>query len=194
MCLITKNKRVQTATEDMIVYKKVTPNLRAIFFPEFKYKIGKLYETKMTKLPKHSKKWKTFSSRDSNWCDNHFLGWRGRLSTSKRVDEDAILVRKGMMCIAKGFHSVINHEKMFVSRYDMLVECLVPKGAKYHTDETGMVVSNKIMVTKILSKPSILAYLFTSAFASFRSFLYASEWGTGFARDTIVPRFRFSRS
>ena len=48
MCLRTKQKRPQVATEDIICYKVIHKNMTSLFHKEFKWEFGKVYHTEMT--------------------------------------------------------------------------------------------------------------------------------------------------
>lgn len=51
MCLHTKQKEVKIAKKDITCYKVMNPNMTSWFHTEFKWKLGKLYETEMDFCP-----------------------------------------------------------------------------------------------------------------------------------------------
>ena len=51
MCLHTKQKEIQIAQEDITCYKVINPDMTSLYHTEFKWKLGKLYETEMDDSP-----------------------------------------------------------------------------------------------------------------------------------------------
>ena len=51
MCLHTKQKKVKIAKEDITCYKVINPDMTSWFHTEFKWELGKLYETEMDFCP-----------------------------------------------------------------------------------------------------------------------------------------------
>lgn len=47
MCLYTKQKEVQIAQEDITCYKVISPDMTSLNYTEFKWELGKLYETEI---------------------------------------------------------------------------------------------------------------------------------------------------
>lgn len=48
MCLRTKQRKPQIATEDIICYKIIHKDMTSLFHKEFKWELGKVYHTEMT--------------------------------------------------------------------------------------------------------------------------------------------------
>lgn len=53
MCLHTKQKEVKIAKKDITCYKVMNPDMTSWFHTEFKWKLGKLYKTKMDYCPEY---------------------------------------------------------------------------------------------------------------------------------------------
>lgn len=51
MCLLTTQQEVKIAQEDITCYKLITPDMTSFFHTEFKWELGKLYETEMDYCP-----------------------------------------------------------------------------------------------------------------------------------------------
>lgn len=51
MCLHTKQKKVKIAKKDITCYKVINPDMTSWFHTEFKWELGKLYETEMDFCP-----------------------------------------------------------------------------------------------------------------------------------------------
>jgi len=69
----------------------------------------------------------------------------------KKVD----LITKSKRVIDKGFHSYIemsySHRSHFPSNFTKIVECIIPKGSKYHVnEEMNEYVSESIKIIKLL--------------------------------------------
>lgn len=47
MCLLTTQKKVKIAKEDITCYKVINPNMTSLYYTEFKWELGKLYETEI---------------------------------------------------------------------------------------------------------------------------------------------------
>ena len=45
MCLLTTQKKVKIAEEDITCYKVINPDMTSLYYTEFKWELGKLYET-----------------------------------------------------------------------------------------------------------------------------------------------------
>lgn len=141
MCLIT-NKKKQIATEDIVVYKVLSSNLRSPY-QCFQYEYGKAYTTKITTVRNESAIC-CFCSLDEDYLSQNYPDWRYGLKTLK--------------CYQNGFHSIsenaleqLKDGNMFnglLSDDDKLFQCIIPKGSTYVVDFVGFIVSSSIIIVK----------------------------------------------
>lgn len=138
MCLITIQNDPCIAQEDLIVYKSFLKNTdENIFktpFQFFTYEINKLYETEIKLVKK-----------------TEFIGIEAFDNDSidkSKLDFD---VHKYINVISNGFHSLKYPDRIDTDSIGLfglkIVECIVPKGSFYYTDNSGLIVSNKIIIT-----------------------------------------------
>lgn len=142
MCLITEQIEPFIAEEDIIVYKLIRKDFspaheprNIIFVKGYKpmtYEIGKLNETEI----------KT-SESFSVPTDEVEKGLIDKYGDNFRSNK--LLISYG-----QGFHSFINNIDSFDNRNRLNVECTVPKGSEYYLDGLGFMVSNKIIINKVL--------------------------------------------
>lgn len=137
MCLITEQKEPFIAKEDIIVYKevfKIGKNIYKSIYNPFIWKLNKLYKVKLIKEPKniHS------SFHDDKSRTYYFY-----------VPEHLLI------SISEGFHSMDKNRakeaKSFNKKYGydgVVIECKIPKASLYYKDETGLYVSNQLIMLK----------------------------------------------
>ncbi len=152
MCLITNDKTLYTAKEDLSVLKILTQykDYCSPIYQTFKYKYDKLYETAIVQ----SADWCSWNSADSNWLHKNWPGW------TMGHDE--------LICIGSGFHSFISMEQFHDSVHfyitcrarfnNRVFQCIVPKGSKFYKNELGMIVSNKIIVKKLAPNQDLVLF------------------------------------
>jgi hypothetical protein len=141
MCLVTFQKEPFIAQKDMIVFKTVRimngKLIPSIFTDFWQYVIGALNETKIERI------YKNISFAD-NIASKYFKEKYKIPSTS-----DILLL--GAWAIGPGFHSYKHIARdTYLYGNQTLVKCTIPAGSEYFEDPTGLVVSNKIIVDKIL--------------------------------------------
>ncbi len=136
MCLITNQKTYRIASEDIVTYKALYKNknvISSIYKTEFVYELGKEMQTVMKKV------------LDRTPAD-HFVGdWIS-------VNFDSVYNGK-MISIGPGFHSATIKKRALYhtcGRNSHVFKCLIPKGARYYEDGTGLIVSNRIVIVKRL--------------------------------------------
>lgn len=144
MCLITTQKEPKILTEDRIVYKLMKPFENGVISPYHyqEYKFGELYKTQM-QLDDDTT---NFDNVDGQAIDEFLEGtWR-----VDAVEEGKIII------IGAGFHSASTLERLlqtieegFVEQ-DIIVECTIPAGSEYFEGFTGLLVSNQIIINKIV--------------------------------------------
>lgn len=136
MCLITKNQK-QIAAEDINVYKVLSPELDTLYYGKFKYELGKLYETDILR------------SWDYTWAD--IISYDYFQNLDRACDNP---FSEGFISYGQGFHSIRTIERVEqhingISDEFRVFKCIIPKGAEYIIDETGLVISNKIIVVEV---------------------------------------------
>ena len=104
---------------------------------EFPYELGVEYKTKIKK------------SKDLCFSD----------STAKNIIEKKIYNEgfkdQNYISYGEGFHFFVNKERVESNKKELLenklvcVECVVPKGSRVYYDETGLGVSNRIILNKL---------------------------------------------
>ncbi len=140
MCLITSLKEKKTAAEDIACYKLLNKGFKDKIrspFECFVYEMGKLYETDI----KRSYAWNAFDSEDAAWLDRVFPGWR-----------ESGGARKDLLCFGQGFHSVKVSGRLRNYDTDSIYNSTIPKGAEYYENETGLIVSNKIIINHSMTE------------------------------------------
>lgn len=127
MCFyVPKNQRVKTAEEDITCYKIVTKEFSSLF-QNFMYKWNKQYSIK--NFPEYH-----------NITNNIFaLSFRFDLHFHNRI-------------INEGFHSYIDEDytstlTTLLRDDNKIVECIIPKGSKYHFN-LDEYVSNSIIIKR----------------------------------------------
>lgn len=138
MCLQTTWTEPKIAKEDLIVYKLLKKiddsdffhpeyDYRAAFMTDFLYKSNKLYETKI------------YATLDNTAFDTLAMNARNE-HTGSRLNS-----------IGKGFHSAWNIERLTdLSEDEVIVKCIIPKGAEFYIGLTDLLVSNQIIIKEIV--------------------------------------------
>lgn len=141
MCLITNNKIGKILEEDLKVFKLLKigydANTAHAPFYHFKYEFGKLYETEFTELDPYVNDhlWRAFDEASSFWLGRNYPNWEIKGSNN----------RLELLCISQGFHGALTYERCLNHRY-RIYDCIIPKGSTMYTDDTGLFVSNKLIV------------------------------------------------
>ncbi len=130
MCLITTQTKAMIAKEDMNVFKLLT-NKRSAIFNNFDYEKNTLYKTTIKKTNDFC----CFDGPDKEHLNRNNPGW---------------LDGNGVISIGRGFHASLTKERLKQSIEDgtdgKIYKCTIPKGARYYTNGSGLIVSNKIIV------------------------------------------------
>lgn len=135
MCLVTPNKEKKIAEEDMIVYKILNEDLSPFYWEGEAYEIGKLNEIEIQET--------------SDFTD---------------FDEISIRYNKGykrdeLVSFGQGFHSaksidrIRDIRKAYSIPVPVLFTCIIPKGSEYYEDNSGLLVSNKIIIKEKYELP-----------------------------------------
>ncbi len=142
MCLITDDKTLYIAREDIVVYKYLSEiytldsgeKAACSLTGKFWYTPGIKYSTQI----EESNSWKCADDTAYSWEKKSFEGNS---------------IKKKLLCIGQGFHSyktkkraVEGYEEMEMSQ--RLFKCIIPKWASYYQDNTGLIVSNTLIVVE----------------------------------------------
>lgn len=153
MCLITTQKEPKIATEDIVVYKHANAYedyVTSAFYGCFEYHFGELYETEIMQ---------SFSRQYHDDFDGDALAQLMGTEHQEIVKMsyvtyaesfDKARKKHGMRSFGPGFHSVLKKDRLPSSESLVIVECTIPKGAEYYIGISDLVVSNKIIVNKIV--------------------------------------------
>lgn len=137
MCLIT-NKKPKIAEEDIVCYKIVHKDLKSEI-QKFQYEFDTLYSTEI-KTTLDIDKIRPYSSVDSKYLDDHYADYIDECFSGK------------LTAYSEGFHSsskvdILQNRSSSI----VLVECIIPKGSQYVEDFVGYIVSNQIIIKKVLN-------------------------------------------
>ena|SRR5688572_33434641 len=123
MCLVTTQKEPLIAEEDMEVFKVLGSNMTAPYYSEFQYKMRIVYGTEMKR-------------GDVNYYDYHEESY----FEDNKIDN--------VIAISEGFHSVRTEERIgYLSSNTYVYHAVIPKGSLYYESPTGLLVSNRIMIS-----------------------------------------------
>jgi hypothetical protein len=129
MCLATTQKNPKIAKKAITTYKFLEDLSSP--YQSFDYELGKTYSTLMEE-----------SSDKSTYDDISTEALKEYRKTGKKI-----------RYIGPGFHSVLKKARVkSCNEYRELYICTIPKGAKYYTDNTGLIVSDKIKIRKEIDK------------------------------------------
>jgi hypothetical protein len=132
MCLILRRDEISSiAEEDIIVYKLMCEaNSVTVKSPylHYEYIFNKLYKT----IIKETDDFCYFDTIDEYYYQN--------------LNEDVEL-----KSLSEGFHSALTINRLLningTTDYP-IYKCIIPKGSVYFKDETGLIISNQIIITK----------------------------------------------
>ena len=126
MCLITFDPTVHIAEEDMIVYKEGKfPHNEKLFqsaLRPFFYRKFSLYKTEI------------LESGSQAGYDNIVTNFYYSSKSDRKI-----------YSFGQGFHSALELKRLSGSSFYRNAEFIIPKGSEYIKDETGLLVSNKII-------------------------------------------------
>ena len=145
MCLIT-NKKPQVATEDITVYKILRSDFSSLY-QGFQYELNVPEHTDITQA--RDGFFNAFCCIDLCYLESNFIDW------TLEVDCGHLQVYE------EGFHSIsttiieefLRCEPLVT---EIIVECVIPKGATYIEDFVGFIVSNQITILKEVSKDDVI--------------------------------------
>lgn len=151
MCLITTQQEPLITEEDIISYKTLTNKLRSIYYNSYQYNIDELNEIEI----KESDEWKPYDNRDERWICEHINYGNASSSLRKKGYTSTAAFKilcandKTLKCFGQGFHTDLIKDKThrFGSAY---VQCTIPKGSLYYKNDIGLVISNQLIVNRVL--------------------------------------------
>lgn len=151
MCLISADKKEHICRKDKVVYKLLTSDFVSVS-QDFKYRKNKLYKTKIL-LDEKPKGWMGIrwqhscaDTHEDNYLNSKYPGWA--------------FGREDLLYLSQGFHSYLTMKRLYLTsmRFNKLcVECILPKGTKYFKSETGLLVSDQIIIKGEYSKGKHIA-------------------------------------
>lgn len=139
MCLITKQKKPIILEQDIIVYKKmmcIVVGYASSVYHAFEYKIGKLYTTTIT----NSQRGRYADATTSDFYEEYFIS----------IEDSEIKFDEKVIVYNEGFHFYTTKERANKSRNGELWECIIPAGSEVYYDETGLGVTNQIIINKLI--------------------------------------------
>ena len=132
MCLIIKkNQKLKTAKEDMIVFKKFYFRDGELISSIMgtRYELGKLYTAEIKLSPDQI----AFDTREITAAQIKYKNYRDECDF-----------------VGAGFHSATTKERYTEAIGDTIAECIIPKGSLYYKGLTDLLVSNQIIIKKII--------------------------------------------
>lgn len=136
MCLITDQKNPMIAEEDIIVYKAMERGLRS-FFRKYPYTLNDLFETKIQQVT--NSVWNCCSMIDGEYLKKRY--------NVKRIRD--LQGNPDLICLGEGFSSC-DTLTLALKLGGETYECTIPKGSEYYKDGVGYIVSNKIIINKLI--------------------------------------------
>lgn len=102
-------------------------------FYDFDYEFGPQPQVEIQETAERS----CFGDIDSEWLRNNYgLNWQSS---------------EELMGIGAGYHSANTFQRLKdenMHAYYVIYECIIPKGSLFYVDETGLIVSNNLIVTE----------------------------------------------
>lgn len=146
MCLITEQKKPIKIRKDYTVYKLVEflneKEIRSFYNYNFTWELNKLYQTEIKKSSILNACYFDLKSKE---C---YQGKDGIKYIEVLIEK---LRNEELYSYGSGFHSAINKSRIKSNLYH-IAECTIPKGSLIYKDKTGLIVSNQIIINKILEK------------------------------------------
>ena len=145
MCLVTKQKRAKITKEEMRVYKFLHRNAEKYYSPyqDKQWLVGKLEKTKIKR---------TNDEEEMGFFDKKAINnYKAISQFSCRADEILYCGVEGLIFYKEGFHFALTAKRLMdasINKED-IYEFIIPKGARYYLDETGLGVTNKIIMAPI---------------------------------------------
>lgn len=158
MCLLIfkeENKKPITLTKDLVVYKLLGEGMKA---PMHMYYY----------IPNHRHSTNFSFNETFRFADNvvrnymrekypsvfeiHNLIYRTYYEIGYQANELKNALKKEVLSVCQGFHSASSIKRLIDCRYDYYntYQAVIPKGSTIYKDETGLIVSNHIVIISML--------------------------------------------
>ena len=146
MCLITTQKKPIILKGNLVVYKSgiicaISP--KVIGFQSghkcYKYAFDYKYETAVGKTPRYVALINFYDRQSKNML----------VKKHGHLFDDSMMLLPKFICIGKGFHWATTAERYpapTIPRTTDIVKCIVPAGSQVYFDESGLGVSNQIII------------------------------------------------
>ncbi len=149
MCLILKKTKPSMANEDMICYK-ILEQQQGILLSPFYHHLYKLNVLNPVIIIQECEDLCSYSTEDTDYLNEKYPEWNYNKESFQYHD---------LMSIGQGYHSISTLEsaeaELIISIHNsispVIVECTIPKGSFYYVGPTGLMVSDQIIVNKIIS-------------------------------------------
>ena len=142
MCLLTNQQKPTIIRKDLIVYKILSYDLKPVFFSSEAYILGKLNKTIIRK------------SDDTTPFDSHDIKILEKKLGYLNHDTYYSLTEKGINILGQGFHSCKSIKRCHREDIrDCIFECTIPKGSEVYRNPSGLLISNKIIINKMVFEP-----------------------------------------
>ena len=168
MCLVT-TEEVKVAEKDIIVYKSVSyidEDSCTSLFQYFRYTFGKTLTCQLGIKTVNESRFidgDTFMRiHEVRFADTIAMDYFDKLCANKRAtdrtakDSYKICANKPITVriVSEGFHSACSEHRLNRSRYNCIIECVIPKGSNYIIDGSGLLVSDSIRAVKYVTRDS----------------------------------------
>ena len=153
MCLITKQREAVVAAADIVVYKLFIRDSLTTLHRNYTYESDGVHQTEFT-----------FSDDLFVPLDYKVDDWLWETYPDLRPDWSAgayhLSDAAGCISVQQGFHSYGSTERAKYNKTDQYLQdesnvviraCIIPTGSLYYEDETGLLVSNQIIIKEIVS-------------------------------------------
>jgi hypothetical protein len=146
MCLITEQKKAKIANEDIVCYKTMDVSSEGVLYSPymgFNYELNKVYKERLC-----------FSHTGCSFddlTDEKYKGPEYYKFYADCGDASIALKKLGLIEIGEGFHAALTKKRLSIKKIGKKIfQCKIPKGSRYYTDATGLIVSNQIIIEKML--------------------------------------------
>lgn len=152
MCLVTFQKKPFITKKDLKTWKIIkneNGNLKSGFHHQnpFYYELNKLYQTPI----------KTAASFDGKYNLSKFDDLEDVYFEELKIKFGSGYFNKFIISYGEGFHSLTKIRALnfkfsnnWIQRY-IIVECIIPKGSEYYRSGNGLLISNAIILEKVLN-------------------------------------------
>lgn len=131
MCtVIFRGKKPVLAESDFFVYKSLTEDLKGPY-TDFQYKRNEKYVTEFT-----------------------YLNNKDFITPSDGIEAEYYKGLINPIGVLEGFHSYRSIKNRY--NWGVFVECIIPKGALYYENPCGNIVSNMIIMRRVIKSKIIL--------------------------------------